>query len=98
MTGEAQRTISSVAVVGEDLRSRRRRRAFWSGCSVSACRAWAMAVRVVSLPAMTSRTKNEASSCWVSFSDSISAFTSALVMSSIGLLAAVLAELLHDAR
>jgi len=43
------------------------------------------AVRVVSLPAATSSTKKDANSWWVSFSDSISAFTSALVMSSTGL-------------
>ena len=43
-----------------------------------------MAVRVVSLPAVTSNTKNDANSCCVNFSSSISAFTRALVMSSMG--------------
>ena len=48
-------------------------------------RPWPIAVRVVSLPAATSSTKKDANSWCVSFSDSISALTRALVMSSIGL-------------
>ena len=69
MTGEAQRTISSTAV-GATASKSAAQMARWSGCSVKAHRPWLMALRVVSLPATTSRMKNEASSASVSDSPS----------------------------
>ena len=63
ITGVAQRTISSTAVRVWASKSPYQR-SRWSGCSVSAFMPWLMALRVVSLPATTSRMKNEPNSCW----------------------------------
>ena len=71
ITGEAQRTISSTAVGVTPSRSASQT-ARCSGCSVSRCRPQLMALRVVSLPATTSRMKKLASSSGVSRSPSIS--------------------------
>ena len=57
MTGLAHRTISSTAVVARPSKSAIHA-AFWSGLTVSWCMPWEMALRVVSLPATTRRTKN----------------------------------------
>ena len=64
ITGVAQRTISSTAVTDRPSKSACQR-AIWSGCSVSACRPWEMALRVVSFPAATRRMKNDAISAGV---------------------------------
>ncbi len=72
ITGVPQRTISSTAVfewASKSPYSRSR----WSGKSVNAFRPWLIALRVVSLPATTSRMKNEPNSCAVSCSPSTSA-------------------------
>ena len=83
ITGEAQRTISSMALgaspAGSACHSAR-----WSGCWVSANRPWLMALRVVSLPATTSRMKKDATSASVSCSPSTFVLTRAEVTSSVG--------------
>src|SRR4249919_908621 len=82
-TGEAYLTISSTAPSSRFSMSARSR-ARWSGYSVSSISACDSAVRVVSLPATTSRMKNEASSALVSCSPSMLAVTSAETRSSRG--------------
>ena len=62
ITGVAQRTISSTAV-GATRSKSASHSARCSGCSLNAFMPWLIALRVVSLPATTSRTKNEPSSC-----------------------------------
>ena len=83
ITGEPQRTISSTPVAaipaGSACHSAR-----WSGYWLIASRPWLMALRVVSLPATTSRMKNEASSVSVRASPSTFVLTSAEVTSSVG--------------
>ena len=61
ITGEPQRTISSTPVAAMPVGSACHR-ARWSGCSVRASSPWLMALRVVSLPATTSRMKKDATS------------------------------------
>ena len=93
--GEAHRTISSTPVAataaGSACHSAR-----WSGCSVRASRPWVMALRVVSLPAVSSRMKKEASSPGVRASPSMLVVISAVVRSSVGLVDPVGAELVHQ--
>ena len=62
ITGVAQRTISSTAVGATAREVGHPRRGAASGKSVSAFMPWLMALRVVSLPATTSRMKNEPNS------------------------------------
>ena len=83
ITGDAQRTISSTAVGATPSKSAAhlRRSAGWSE---SAFMPWLIALRVVSLPAATSSTKNDASSWSVSVWPSIWAFRSCAVRSSFG--------------
>ncbi len=88
ITGVAQRTISSTAVGMTASKSSAR---IWrcSGWVVSAYIPWLMALRVVSLPAATSRMKNDPSSSglsrWTSpSSPATSACISAEVRSSVG--------------
>ena len=83
ITGVAHRTISSTAVTASPSKSDCHR-AICSGWSVRAWSPWAMALRVVSLPATTSRMKNEAISAGVRLSPSTSAVTRAVVRSSCG--------------
>ena len=82
-TGEAYLTISSTAPSSR-LSMSARSRARWSGYSVNSISACDSALRVVSLPATTSRMKNEASSALVSCSPSMLAVTSAETRSSRG--------------
>ena len=83
ITGEPQRTISSTPVAampaGSACHSAR-----WSGCWVMASSPWLMALRVVSLPATTSRMKKAAISVSVSASPSTFVLTRAEVTSSVG--------------
>ena len=65
-------------------RSRSDHSSRWSGKSVSAFIPWLIALRVVSLPATTSRMKNDPNSCGVSCSPSTSASIMIDVMSSRG--------------
>jgi hypothetical protein len=95
ITGEAQRTISSTAVGVTPSRSSSQIRR-WSGFSLSSCRPQLIALRVVSLPATTSRMKNEASSSGVSRSPSISALTSCRGDVVGRVLPPVAAEVLHQ--
>ena len=74
ITGDAQRTISSTAVGATPSKSAAQHRALRRGGRESAFMPWLIALRVVSLPAATSSTKNEASSWSVSVSPSTSAF------------------------
>ena len=55
-----------------------------------------MALRVVSLPATTSRMKNDASSAWLSHSPSTLALTRAEVRSSVGCSPPVGGQVLHQ--
>ena len=83
MTGVAQRTISSTAAAARPSKSSIHQ-ARCSGCSLSASSPWEMALRVVSLPATASNTKNEPSSASSNVSPSTVLLTSAEVRSSVG--------------
>ena len=82
-TGDAQRRISSVApwmcAGGSETR-----RSHWSGFSRNAFMPWAMALRVVSLPATDRSMKNRLKSISVRLSPSTSALSSVVTMSSRG--------------
>src|SRR4051812_42667350 len=81
-TGVAQRSISSAAVLRSASSSPAARSfSISSGCSSSASRPWVIVWRVVSLPAVASRTKYTSNSCWVSGSNA-----SWVMMSSLGCL------------
>ena len=83
ITGLAHRTISSAAVfawASESLHHRSR----WSGCRVSSRSPWLIVLRVVSLPAVARRMKNDAISSDDSWSPSTSALTSAVHRSARG--------------
>src|SRR5271166_4624331 len=82
-TGEEYRTISSTAPSSRPSRSSSSR-ARCPGYSVNSISACDRALRVVSLPATTSKMKNEASSALVSCSPSMLAVTSAETRSSAG--------------
>ena len=82
-TGDAQRTISSVAVGMTPARSAARI-ARWSSLRVSCSSPWLIALRVVSLPAAESRMKKLAISIGSSRSPSTSACIIAETRSSVG--------------
>src|SRR6516165_5746606 len=83
ITGVLYRTSSSTAVSIRPLKSAISS-SRWPGKSVSSTSECEIAFRVVSLPATTSRMKNEASSALVSCSPSMFALASAVTRSSPG--------------
>ena len=93
ITGDAHRSISSTGVEQSDGSSRSSSR--WSGFSISASIPCEMRLRVVSLPATASSSKNRSNSMSVSRSPSTSAWSSTLMMSSDGLARFWLGELVR---